>query len=599
MKRESKIIASLSIYALRIQASLFWKFECALSKLFFLCFFLFSYALISQPTFQLAKNIGGNSTTVSGSSIISDGTGNIYTTGIFYGTVDFDPGPSVFNLTSNGFEDFFITKFDALGNFLWAKAVGGLSSDNSGTILVDGVGNIYIAGAFYSSTVDFDPGAGTFTVNSKGDYDVFVLKLDPAGNFIWVKTVGGPNYDSGGPIKLDAIGNIYITGSFMGTSDFDPGPSVFNLSSVASIDFDIFVVKLDASGNFVWAKSMGGNGIDQGASVEVDALGNVYTTGDFEVVADFDPGGGVYNLTSAGDYDIFISKLDPNGNFVWAKAMGGAGQDVGTSINLDPIGNILTTGYFKFTADFDPSAGGAFQLTSFGSNEANFVSKLDVNGNFIWAKTFAGTPPTGVGIGLSIATDASGNVYSTGYFLATFDFDPNGGVYNKTSVGSQDIFISKLDANGNFLCAGTIGGPANDIGVCVSTHTNGNLYATGSFTGTVDFDMDTSNAYSLTSTSTDAFVGKFLQNCLGTGINENASLYIPLMIYPNPVNSVLNISNELELEGSSIEIINCLGQIVMKFPYQKTINVSLISAGIYGFRITSKNSIYFSKFIKE
>jgi Beta-propeller repeat len=144
-----------------------------------------------------------------------------------------------------------------------------------------------------------------------------------AQNFSWAKSIGGTGGDTGNSIAVDALGNVYTTGIFINTVDFDPGAGVFNLTSVGGSN--IFVSKLDASGNFVWAKSTGsGNGISN--SIAVDASGSVYTTGSFNGTVDFDPGVGVFNLTSAGsDADIFVSKLDASGNFVWAKSVGAAG----------------------------------------------------------------------------------------------------------------------------------------------------------------------------------------------------------------------------------------------------------------------------------
>jgi hypothetical protein len=141
-------------------------------------------------------------------------------------------------------------------------------------------------------------------------------------DFAWAKGIGATDGDDRAySIAVDAAGNVYTTGYFEGTADFDPSAGVFNLTSAGSVD--IFVSKLDASGNFVWAKAMGGTSIDQATSIAVDASNNVYTTGYFYNTADFDPSAGVANLTSAGSGDIFVSKLDASGNFVWAKAMGG------------------------------------------------------------------------------------------------------------------------------------------------------------------------------------------------------------------------------------------------------------------------------------
>ena len=129
------------------------------------------------------------------------------------------------------------------------------------------------------------------------------------------------------------------------------------------------------SPNLAWAKGLGGTLGDQGRSVAVDGAGNVYTTGFFNGTVDFDPNAGVFNLTSAGSNDIFVSKLDATGNLVWAKAMGGTNVDIGLGIAVDATGNVYTTGYFNGTVDFDPNAG-VLNLTSTGAQD-NFVSKLE------------------------------------------------------------------------------------------------------------------------------------------------------------------------------------------------------------------------------
>jgi hypothetical protein len=127
--------------------------------------------------------------------------------------------------------------------------------------------------------------------------------------------MGGTNVDQGIDVALDSAGNVYTTGFFLGTVDFDPGAGTFNLTSAGS--GDLFVSKLDASGNLVWARSMGGAASsDEGYGIVVDGAGNVYTTGSFSGTGDFDPGAGTANLTSAGSFDVFVQKLDASGNFV-------------------------------------------------------------------------------------------------------------------------------------------------------------------------------------------------------------------------------------------------------------------------------------------
>src|SRR5688572_9532814 len=192
--------------------------------------------------------------------------------------------------------------------------------------------------------VDFDPGAGTFNLTSVGNYDVFILRLDNSGNFIWAGKIGVLGLDNGFSIAVDASGNIYTCGLFMGAVDFDPGPNVFNIAS-AGIQ-DIFVLKLNSSGDFVWAKAMGGVAQDEGRALALDALGNVYITGIFNSTADFGPSSATYTLTDVTGGNIFLCKLDASGNFEWAVESGGHAADIGTSVALNTAGNLYVTGFF-------------------------------------------------------------------------------------------------------------------------------------------------------------------------------------------------------------------------------------------------------------
>ena len=426
---------------------------------------------------QVSVSVFGGVNWDSVSDVAVDSSGNIYTTGFFIGTVDFDPGVGTVNLTSvDDSSDVFVLKLDASGNYVWAKRFGGANSDDGGSLAVDSSGNVYTTGSF-AGTVDFDPGVGTANLTSAGDDDVFVSKLDASGNYVWAKRFGGTSRESGSSV-LDSSGNIYTSGFFFETADFDPGVGTANLTSAGSAD--VFVSKLDASGNYVWAKRFGGTSYDFGTSV-LDSSGNVYTTGSFAGTVDFDPGVGTANLTSAGDDDVFVSKLDASGNYVWAKRFGGTSRESGSSV-LDSSGNIYTSGFFFETADFDPGVGTA-NLTSAGSADV-FVSKLDASGNYVWAKRFGGTSRES---GSSVL-DSSGNIYTAGSFAGTVDFDPGVGTANLTSAGDDDVFVSKLDASGTYVWAKSFGGTGGDGGGSVAADSSGNVYTAGSFVATVDFD---------------------------------------------------------------------------------------------------------------
>jgi alpha-tubulin suppressor-like RCC1 family protein len=454
--------------------------------------FIFSLSFLSIPfvvapsanawtSSQIAVSVFGGSANDFSESIAVDSTGNIYTTGSFQGTADFDPGTGTFNLTSTGGADVFVSKLDPSGNLLWAKNLGGSSNDIGFSIAVDSSGNVYTTGYFSNPGADFDPSAQSFSLRSAGGDDIFVSKLDPSGNLIWAKGFGGSSTDLGYEIAVDSTGNVYATGYFEGTSDFDPSAGAFNLTSNG--ERDVFVLKVNPSGDLLWAKNFGGVNTETGYSLAVDGTGNVYTTGTFEFTADFDPGAATTNLSSAGGSDVFVSKLDSSGNLIWAKRFGGSSDDSGRSIAVDSSGNVYTTGYFQGTVDFDPGAA-TTNLTSAGSDDI-FISQLDLSGNLIWAKRIGGS---GVDNGNSIAVDSTGNVYTTGLFSGTADFDPGAVTFNLTTAGQTDAFVSKLDPSGNLLWAKRIGGSSVDHGDALAVNSTGNIYTAGRFYATADFD---------------------------------------------------------------------------------------------------------------
>jgi predicted outer membrane repeat protein len=400
--------------------------------------------------------------------------------------------------------DIFISKRDPNGNTIWSKEIGGSSRDQGLSIAVDENGSVLITGHF-SETVDFDPGVGVSELTSAGWYDVFIAKLDSNGDFVWAKRIGGTLTEWVYDLTLDSNGNVYTTGRIFETVDFDPGIGVYDLI-VPFGGEAMFVSKLDAQGDFVWAKGVIASLHIFPMTIAADAGGNVFTSGCFDYTVDFDPGVGVYNLTSVGEFscDVFISKLDANGDFVWAKSMGGSvGHTLSEDITVDLSGNIYTTGYFNDTVDFDPGAG-IFGLTSIGNIDI-FVSKLDSMGSFIWAKGMGGI---GGDRASGIDVDLNGNIYTTGGFNGTVDFDPGAGIYNLTSLGDSDIFISQLDSNGNFVWAKSIGGVGSDVGGSIVLDSANNVFVTGSFRLIVDFNPGAGTNNLTSAGESDIFITK-------------------------------------------------------------------------------------------
>ncbi len=388
--------------------------------------------------------------------------------------------------------------------FKWAKSMGGNSDDYATGIATDAQRNIYTVGEF-KGTVDFNPSpSGVFNLTAYANFDFFILKTDSSGNFIWAKKIGGPADDNVNSIFVDTSGFIYMTGFFSGTVNFNPN-GVANLTTSGLADHDIFVTKFDTAGNFIWAKQIGGTQSDYGYSVVMDAFNHLLIAGSFRGTVDFNPNTGISNLSSAGNYDIFVEKLDTAGNFIWAKNMGGPGIDYAFSLATDVSGNVYATGTFSGTSDFDPGIPVYnLMVTGSASDEDIFISKLDSAGNFVWAKNIGGL---NYDIGASIAVNASG-VYTTGYFWGTADFDPSTSIYNLTALGTNDIFISKLDTAGNFKWAKRFGSAGYNQGTSLVTDTIGSVYTTGTFNGVTDFDPGV-GTYNLTSAgSTDGFILK-------------------------------------------------------------------------------------------
>ncbi|WP_121353757.1 SBBP repeat-containing protein [Flavisolibacter nicotianae] len=376
-------------------------------------------------------------------------------------------------------------------NFHWAKQLNATGQEFSKSIGADSFGNVYVSG-YFSGTMDVDPGPRTFTLTAAGFADAFIAKLDSSGNLLWAKQIGGKdttsdymqnahNGDFAFDLAVDPLGNAYLTGKFADTVDFNPGADSYNLISAGS--GDIFILKLDSAGNFVWAKKIGGPLDDGGAAIALDGSGYIYTTGHFTESVDFNPNQGTSYLQSRGGPDVFVSKLDTAGNFVWAIRTGGRSYDMSYSIAVDSAGNSYTTGGFNGTTDFGLVAYGSMAGVSPTSDI--FVFKLNSAGSLVWARGFGGASDE---FGCSLAVDQAGNAFVTGRFQGTVDFDPFGSHVYLTTMGNSAMFVLKLDNNGHLVWAKATGGFSYENGRSITLDQSANIYLTGSFVDTEDFD---------------------------------------------------------------------------------------------------------------
>lgn len=554
----------------------------------------FSYFNLYSQNFEWAHKFGSMKYD-KGYSIDTDLAGNVYTVGSFQDSVDFDNGLGNHLLyTTNNHTSIFILKSDPNGNYRWAFSICENNPSEALAITTDIYANIYVTGYFQGSA-DFDPSVSVFNLSD----GIFIAKYDSAGNFVWAKNLGSV-YDKGTAITIDNANNIYLTGSFVSTVDFDPGTANYSLTASGGgfSHPDIFVLKLDASGNFVWAANMGGAWDDYGTAINVDGQGNVYTTGHFMNNADFDPSITNYNLSAIGLFDVFVSKLNSTGDFLWAKSIGASGYDGGKDILTDSSGNVYITGFYRHTVDFDPDSG-VFTLGAPGGNLDIFILKLDALGNFIWAKRIGGTDDDAP---FSLELDNDGNFYLSGFFRETPDFDIGLGVFNLTATsGSQHVFVSKYTSMFDFVWAVGLGGifPANLYSTAIDNF--GNVYSTGGFWGTVDFDPSPVifNLSSSTQTKDDIFILKMSQSTIGIIKNSLTNL---VAIYPNPANDILTIELLTQsLLNTSVSITNLFGDELyqLKFSNQPKLTIDLgdFPRGIFFMRIENENGIVTQKII--
>lgn len=457
-------------------------------------------------TFQWAKSFVGQTIgTDEGLSIAQDPSGNILVAGVMRSNIDFDPGPGSYVLNQFSSEDIFITKLDPVGNFLWAKQIAANGWDEAHAVATDATGNVYVTGRFHHlGPVDFDPGPGVFSLaSSNGSLESYILKLDPDGNFLWAHKIGGDGGEQGFGIAIDGDGNILLGGAFQAVVDFDPGAGVFNLTPAGGQA--VYVLKLDANGNFIWARNLGSASFCFGLTI--DNSNNVITCGYFSGVGDFDPGAGVFNLTAAANTDMFISKLDVSGNFVWAKRIGGPVNDAAYgALATDAAGNVFMATPFQGMLDVDPGPA-VFNLTSNGGNSDALLVKLTAAGDFAWGKRWGGTSSE---TAFALDTDAGGNVYAAGSCSGSFDFDPGPAEFFLNG-GSGDGYISKYNNEGTFLTAArTVGNGGSLILSLLITPAN-EIISTGRFGATCDFDPGAGVFNISATTGADVFINKLSQ----------------------------------------------------------------------------------------
>lgn len=543
-----------------------------------LIFWIFS---INAQNVNWAKSAIGNRLD-EGNGIAIDNSGNTYITGQYESSTLNFGAVSITNNSTNNDADAFVAKFDVSGNCLWAKTIGGIADEYGSAISVDHNGNVFVTGYFVSSSITI----GTQTLTNYGDKDVFLVKLNTNGDIIWAKNAGGNYDDEAFGVSCDGIGNVYLTGYYWSSS------MNFGSSSISSNgNVDAFLAKYNSDGTLEWAKSVGGNGDDQGLAIKSDNDGNIYLTGVYESASvNF----GVNTLTNSESYKkyLYVAKYNSSGTNLWAKSAFSTGANTyGSSISIDQSGNCYVGG----TTDGTTANFGTFTITNNHPGGSNaLIAKYNSSGTEQWVSNAVSGPEGNQTY--CITTDNSGNSYISGWFTSpTVSF---GGIVLNSSAYGDNIFLVKYSASGQvtnaygFSGGGMSGGYGN--GIC--SDNSGNAYLTGYFEGT-NMTFGTT-----TLTNTGSYDVYWTKISVGSsGVIEDI-LNSEMQIFPNPTSENISVQfPNFGMKNITLEVIDLNGQVIQTANFSTSkanVNTSKLSNGIYFLRFTANDEIITKKFIK-
>lgn len=525
---------------------------------------------------QWAKAISGADDDEIPIDLKTDSQGNLVVLGYSNAEVDFDPSESTFLLSSPTYTPF-IAKYSPDGELLWAAQIG-CDVDNwseAEALAIDENDNIYVTGEF-TGTIDFDLSFDEYTLTSQGNSDIFVLKTSSDGTLSWVKSFDGDL--SGMAYAKDiAVKNneIYVTGYFEYSIQLDANTDE-SLYESAGHD-DVFIMQLDADGNYVWSYAAGSEEEDRALSIDISDEGNVFITGFHEATMDFAPGSYLVNASNEGAFVVKYEKsseltLDGTRVCSWAKSFDGAAGDIPFSTNLvvDADENVYVAGSFlniiELTNDMVlQSASGELSL---------FLIKMNNKGAYQWAiKPYE---------------------YSSNSFKEVKDLtlDRNNNVYLCGNMGGIDFF-RKIDSKGTIEFAGSYWAncaygiaPANDS----------IFYVASGFEDDVTFNLNESNEMDLSPAGyTDMFIAKQLiseQSDDTTAITRKTKA--EFSIFPNPANDKITIKSHKTVQKAQIFTVD--GKLIKNYePIHNSISVANLASGIYILNINNQSV----KFIKQ
>ncbi len=551
--------------------------------IFLTAFCLLPVACCFSQNWQWAKGAGGVGDD-RGTIVCMDQNGNLYVTGLMGGGAN----PTSFyfqtdTFTVDGYNDFYLAKYNAEGNEIWVRQFGGpnmlgmnIKGESIGDIIYDPIGNcIYASGKFYQ-TCNF----GTITLNTNpDDLELFLAKFDLNGNCIWAKKAGSSGDDRGSNLAVDTSGNIYMAGSVPYTGYFD-----------TITVYGGFLAKYNSGGTCQWVKQICDNKWPGGSpkyfvfkikyiNKDIFMIGNTLDTLTIDTIS-------FSELNYKGK---ILSQWDTDGNLKGAKLFGGPFFVSGFGrLSYDNLGNVYCTGTFA-----GPYATFGTDTIYSSDSTTGYIAKFDNMGNKLWVSTIGCSQNI---ICNGVNTDGNGNTYFTGSFSGNASF----GNFNATSSTGNDIYIVRYDSAGSCLGVLTV---KEGVGYDVISDSNSEFYITGEFNNTVNFG---STILSSHGNSSDALVAK--HDAIISDTNSNArKANNQLLIYANPNTGKCNITvpdEFLKEENLTLQIFDNNGKLIQQqnvvMEEEKIkINLEAEAKGVYNVTLGNKKKSYGGKIVFE
>ena len=541
----------------------------------------------SAQYFGWSKSIGGAGADTC-AALAVDNQANLYILGSFSGTGEFRNDSISDKLTSSGNDDIFLQKRTKKGKYLFSKKFGGKGIDRPSNM-------IYYKDALYISgniedTVDF--GIEKVAPIGLAKRSIFLAKMDTLGKCIWVKTIGDSAQSRARSLAVNKDG-IYLSGEISSYGD--------NINR----NYAMFIQKRDLDGTELWTKTFGSKSNVVSNSIATDSIGNIYNVGALKGMnVNFKPSPSKDSLLSSSALniaDIFIQKLNANGDLIWAKKTGSTALDEVNTIAIKGK-DMYIAGYFNSTVDFDFSTSGTNNLKSAGGKDI-FVGKYDLNGKLTWVKQ--------IGIGTEenakqLEIDKYNNIYLSGTFSTKNGSSTDFMGISLSTPGHSDAFLLKFNTLGKAVLAKSFSGSGADLGTAIKADTMQNVYMSCSYTGSISLDDKTNIA----SGTNDIFIYKsllFADSDIYFSEQSSSSLTekaLHVNLYPNPVLDKVYFTFDQLTEPTTISISTTSGQTIKSKELaigqvSDSFEMQDLTPGIYFVNITSGKNMNTYKLNKQ